>query len=110
MSCNLLTSLGLAAQAHSRAAAMRQSKESYSRTVTVVREKSDLGSSRKLERRNEAASRSPHERLGSLSRAVSVDAYTEGQRKTHFDLEVWTNLPFRVLQEIRGCMLRSLCN
>ena len=56
--------------------AMRQSKESYSRSVMVVREKSDLSSSRKLERRNEAAAR---ERLGSLSRAVSVDAYTEGQ-------------------------------
>ena len=60
--------------------AMRQSKESYSRSAMVVREKSDLSSSRKLERRNEAAAR---ERLGSLSRAVSVDAYTEGQdRKT----------------------------
>ena len=58
--------------------AMRQNKESYSRSVMVVREKSDLSSSRKLERRNEAAAR---ERLGSLSRAVSVDAYTEGQGK-----------------------------
>ena len=58
--------------------AMRQSKESYSRSAMVVREKSDLSSSRKLERRNEAAAR---ERLGSLSRAVSVDAYTEGQGK-----------------------------
>ena len=58
--------------------AMRQSKESYSRSVMVVREKSDLSSSRKLERRNEASAR---ERLGSLSRAVSVDAYTEGQGK-----------------------------
>ena len=58
--------------------AMRQSKESYSRSVMVVREKSDLSSSRKLERRNEAAAR---ERLGSLSRAVSVDACTEGQGK-----------------------------
>ena len=58
--------------------AMRQSKESYSRSAVVVREKSDLSASRKLERRNEAAAR---ERLGSLSRAVSVDAYTEGQGK-----------------------------
>ena len=66
--------------------AMRQSKESYSRSVMVVREKSDLSSSRKLDRRNEAAAR---ERLGSLSRAVSVDAYTEGQgrgRKTNVDV------------------------
>ena len=58
--------------------AMRQSKESYSRSAVVVREKSDLSASRKLERRNEAAVR---ERLGSLSRTVSVDAYTEGQGK-----------------------------
>ena len=52
----------------------------------MVREKSDLGSSRKLERRNEAGGRSPHERLGSLSRAVSVDAYTEGQEKTEISI------------------------
>ena len=47
-----------------------------------MREKSDLSSKSKSEvvrrSQNEATARAPHERLGSLGRAISVDAYTEG--------------------------------
>ena len=69
---------------------MRQSKDSvsHSRAVTVVREKSDLSNSRRLDRRNEATARASYERLGSLSRAVSVDAYPEGQMKTNVDRDL----------------------
>ena len=77
----------------------------------MVRERSDLGSSRKVERRNEATARASYERLGSLSRAVSVDAYTEGQGKTNVDLDLDVMDAVRVLcpPEIRmiRCMPRS---
>ena len=79
--------IGLAAQAHSRAAAMRHNTTrsgSGGRASLVLREKSDLCSRSKYEagvsrRVNEAAPRGPQDRLGSLSRAISVDAYPEGQ-------------------------------
>ena len=72
--------LGLAAQAirHNTT-----SSGSGGRASLVLREKSDLCSRSKYEvgsrRVNEAAPRGPQDRLGSLSRAISVDAYPEGQ-------------------------------
>jgi len=78
---------GLAAQAHSRATAIRHSRDGGMRygdnmRTPVMREKSDLSSKSKSEvvrrSQNEATARGPHERLGSLGRAISVDAYTEG--------------------------------
>ena len=79
---------GLAAHAQSRAAAMRHSSVTAGAGVTryglAAREKSDLGSSASRyggrARVNEAAPRGPQDRLGSLSRAISIDSpYSEGQ-------------------------------
>ena len=79
---------GLAAHAQSRAAAMRHSSVTagagVSRYGLVAREKSDLGSAASRyggrARVNEAAPRGPQDRLGSLSRAISIDSsYSEGQ-------------------------------